>query len=86
MLCLRPAGAATGVGCCGRPICLFPGLYRLWCRLHRGAMHAWDDAHPRSYFANGRGNSGEREIWRHGVLGEAAVVAGGVAAAICWDL
>ena len=55
-----------------RPIVLFAPLQRLWTRVRRKYAVEWMTANDRPYWASGKGQSPEDNVWRQSVRDEAA--------------
>ena len=48
-----------------RPIGVFCALYRLWAKCRTVSAQAWEDLHPRPYFAASKGRAVTDPVWRH---------------------
>ncbi len=69
-----------------RAVATIVGLYRIWARLRKPYVTAWEAAHDRPYLAAGKGRSPQSSVWRQACLAEAAVEKGQASATILWDL
>ncbi len=69
-----------------RAIATFVSLYRLWCRLRRDMVRAWEDTVDRSFFAAGSGRTPHDAVWRQAARAEAAVAGSQASATVLWDL
>ena len=69
-----------------RPIGIGPGVTRLYTKSRQPMLDAWEDQHRKEFLAAGKGVGSVDAVWRQALDAEAAVMDGGCAAAILWDL
>ena len=57
-----------------RPIGIFCALCRLWAKCRTVLAQAWEDLHPRPYFAASKGRAVIDPVWRHAAAVECGAV------------
>ena len=78
-LLLKPDGTYRAIG-------LFHFIVRVWGRVTRPDIRAWEKANDREYIHGGVGRSAESAAWRQGFLAEAAMISNACFAEILLDL
>ena len=68
-----------------RPIGLLSGFLRLWERVRRPVMKAWEAAHAEEFFAAAAGRSAEHTVWTQSVWQEFGYQHGMVSVSSCLD-
>ncbi len=63
-----------------------PSLYRMWAKARRGDAVAWEQEHPRGYFASTAGSSPIDAVWAQAARQEAGAANGEVAGMVLEDL
>jgi hypothetical protein len=69
-----------------RAVAALVGLYRLWAKLRKPLVTAWELKNDRAYLAAGKGRSPQTSIWRQASRAEAAAGRGQHAGTILWDM
>ena len=71
---------------------LFPIMYRLWAKCRKNKADAWENDHPRAFFACGKQRSAGDAVYRRAIAAEAAARSGNRsdkqegAATFVWDM
>ncbi len=70
-----------------RAVAAFVSLYRLWAKVRRPHVEAWEARNDRPYLAAGKERSPQDLVWRQAVRAEVAVKGDkGCAATLLWDM
>ncbi len=69
-----------------RAVASFVSLYRLWAKVRKPAVAAWEAEYDRAYLAAGKGRSPQDLVWRQAVRAETSVEDKGAAGALLWDM
>ncbi len=69
-----------------RAVASLVGLYRLWAKLRKPMVAAWEARNERPYLAAGKGKRPHASVWQQACRAEAAVDSGGYAGNLLWDL
>ncbi len=70
-----------------RAVAAFVSLYRLWAKVRRPHVEAWEARNDRPYLAAGKERSPQDLVWRQAARAEVAVAGdGGCAATLLWDM
>ncbi len=69
-----------------RAVATLVSIYRLWAKLRKPFVTAWEVSHDRPYLAAGKGKTPQATVWRQASRAEAAVAEGRHAGTLLWDL
>ncbi len=70
-----------------RAIAAFVSFYRLWAKVRKPYVDAWQAANDRPYLAAGKGRAPADIVWRQAVRAETSVAArDGAAGTLLWDM
>ena len=69
-----------------RTLGIFPALYRLWARIKRRKLQAWELEHQLPFLAWQKGSSCVEVVYRQSLLAESHRAEGLITAAFLWDL
>ena len=69
-----------------RPIGIFAGYYRIWGRLRRPILQAWESTVQRPYLAASAFAGAADVVWRQALRSESAVCNSQVSCSLLWDL
>ncbi len=69
-----------------RAVASFVSLYRMWAKVRKPAVDAWEAEYDRAYLAAGKGRSPQDLVWRQAVRAETNVEDKGAAGALLWDM
>ncbi len=69
-----------------RAVATLVSIYRLWAKLRKPYVTAWEVSHDRPYLTAGKGKTPQATVWRQASRAEAAVAKGRHAGTLLWDV